>query len=284
MAKELRQIAIYGKGGIGKSTTTQNLTAGLVEGGKKVMVVGCDPKADSTRLLLGGLAQKTVLDTLREEGDDIDLDLILKEGFKGTRCVESGGPEPGVGCAGRGIITSIGLLERLGAYTDDLDYVFYDVLGDVVCGGFAMPIREGKAKEIYIVASGEMMALYAANNISKGIARYARQGGVRLGGIICNSRNVDREVEVVRAFAKELGTQMIHFVPRDNVVQRAEIRKKTVIEYEPKCHQADEYRELAKKIEENEMFAIPKPITQDRLEEILVEYGLMDALEDDYRI
>lgn len=284
MAKELRQIAIYGKGGIGKSTTTQNLTAGLVEGGKKVMVVGCDPKADSTRLLLGGLAQKTVLDTLREEGDDIDLDLILKEGFKGTRCVESGGPEPGVGCAGRGIITSICLLERLGAYTDDLDYVFYDVLGDVVCGGFAMPIREGKAKEIYIVASGEMMALYAANNISKGIARYARQGGVRLGGIICNSRNVDREVEVVRAFAKELGTQMIHFVPRDNVVQRAEIRKKTVIEYDPKCHQADEYRELAKKIEENEMFVIPKPITQDRLEEILVEYGLMDALEDDYRI
>lgn len=284
MAKELRQIAIYGKGGIGKSTTTQNLTAGLVEKGNKVMVVGCDPKADSTRLLLGGLAQKTVLDTLREEGEDIDLDLILKEGFKGTRCVESGGPEPGVGCAGRGIITSIGLLERLGAYTEDLDYVFYDVLGDVVCGGFAMPIREGKAKEIYIVASGEMMALYAANNISKGIARYARQGGVRLGGIICNSRNVDREIEVVRAFAEELGTQLIHFVPRDNVVQRAEIRKKTVIEFQPEANQADEYRELARKIEENTQFVIPKPITQERLEEILMEYGLIDALEDDYRI
>ncbi len=284
MAKELRQIAIYGKGGIGKSTTTQNLTAGLVERGKKVMVVGCDPKADSTRLLLGGLAQKTVLDTLREEGEDIDLDLILKEGFKGTRCVESGGPEPGVGCAGRGIITSIGLLERLGAYTEDLDYVFYDVLGDVVCGGFAMPIREGKAKEIYIVASGEMMALYAANNISKGIARYARQGGVRLGGIICNSRNCDREAEVVRAFAEELGTQMIHFVPRDNVVQRAEIRKKTVIEFQPEAHQADEYRELARKIEENTKFVIPKPITQDRLEEILMEYGLIETLENDYRI
>lgn len=281
MAKELRQIAIYGKGGIGKSTTTQNLTAGLVERGKKVMVVGCDPKADSTRLLLGGLAQKTVLDTLREEGEDIELDAILKEGFLGTKCVESGGPEPGVGCAGRGIITSIGLLERLGAYTDDLDYVFYDVLGDVVCGGFAMPIREGKAKEIYIVASGEMMALYAANNISKGIARYARQGGVRLGGIICNSRNVDREIEVVRAFAEEIGTQLVHFVPRDNVVQRAEIRKKTVIEYQPESHQADEYRELAKKIEENEKFVIPKPITQDRLEEILMEYGLIDTLEDD---
>lgn len=161
-----------GKGGIGKSTTTQNLTAGLVEHGKKVMVVGCDPKADSTRLLLGGLAQKTVLDTIRDEGEDIELDRIMREGFGGTRCVESGGPEPGVGCAGRGIITSINMLENLGAYTEDLDYVFYDVLGDVVCGGFAMPIREGKAKEIYIVASGEMMALYAANNIAKGIKRY----------------------------------------------------------------------------------------------------------------
>ena len=284
MAKELRQIAIYGKGGIGKSTTTQNLTAGLTELGKNVMVVGCDPKADSTRLLLGGLAQKTVLDTLRDEGDEVELDSILKTGFGGTRCVESGGPEPGVGCAGRGIITSIDLLERLGAYTDDLDYVFYDVLGDVVCGGFAMPIREGKAKEIYIVASGEMMSLYAANNISKGISRYAAKGGVRLGGIICNSRNVDREIELLRAFAEELGTQLIHFVPRDNVVQHAEIHKETVIQYKPQAKQADEYRQLARKIEENEMFVIPKPMTQDRLEEILLEYGLMDNVEDDYRI
>ena len=284
MAKELRQIAIYGKGGIGKSTTHKHLTAGLTELGKNVMVVGCDPKADSTRLLLGGLAQKTVLDTLRDEGDEVELDSILKTGFGGTRCVESGGPEPGVGCAGRGIITSIGLLERLGAYTDDLDYVFYDVLGDVVCGGFAMPIREGKAKEIYIVASGEMMSLYAANNISKGISRYAAKGGVRLGGIICNSRNVDREIELLRAFAEELGTQLIHFVPRDNVVQHAEIHKETVIQYKPQAKQADEYRQLARKIEENEMFVIPKPMTQDRLEEILLEYGLMDNVEDDYRI
>ena len=285
MAKEgLRQIAIYGKGGIGKSTTTQNLTAGLTELNKNVMVVGCDPKADSTRLLLGGLAQKTVLDTLRDEGEEVELASIMKEGFGGTRCVESGGPEPGVGCAGRGIITSIGLLERLGAYTDDLDYVFYDVLGDVVCGGFAMPIREGKAKEIYIVASGEMMSLYAANNISKGISRYAAKGGVRLGGIICNSRNVDREIELLRAFAEELGTQLIHFVPRDNVVQHAEIHKQTVIQYKPQAKQADEYRQLAKKIENNELFVIPKPMTQDRLEEILMEYGLMDTIENDYRI
>ncbi|MBO4397073.1 MAG: nitrogenase iron protein [Bacteroidaceae bacterium] len=281
---EIRQIAIYGKGGIGKSTTTQNLTAGLVEHGKKVMVVGCDPKADSTRLLLGGLAQKTVLDTIRDEGEDISLDRIMRTGFGGTRCVESGGPEPGVGCAGRGIITSINMLENLGAYTDDLDYVFYDVLGDVVCGGFAMPIREGKAKEIYIVASGEMMALYAANNIAKGIQRYARTGGVRLGGIICNSRNVDRELDLLRAFAKELGTKLLYFVPRNNIVQRAEINKKTVIEYKPDSDQAEEYRNLAKAVIENEDFVIPTPMTQERLEEILLEYGLMDNADDDYRI
>lgn len=279
----LRKIAIYGKGGIGKSTTTQNLTAGLAELGKRVLVVGCDPKADSTRLLLGGLAQKTVLDTLREDGNQIELNSILKEGYNGTKCVESGGPEPGVGCAGRGIITSIGLLEQLGAYTDDLDYVFYDVLGDVVCGGFAMPIREGKAKEIYIVASGEMMALYAANNIAKGVAKYALKGGVRLGGIICNSRNVDREIDLLRAFAKELGTQLIYLVPRDNIVQHAEIRKKTVIQYKPDSAQAQEYRNLAQAIEKNDLFVIPQPMTQDRLEEILVEFGLMD-IPDDYRI
>jgi len=281
--KRLRQVAIYGKGGIGKSTTTQNLTAGLAELGKNILVVGCDPKADSTRLLLGGLAQRTVLDTLREEGEDIELGSIMKTGFKGIKCVESGGPEPGVGCAGRGIITSIGMLERLGAYTEELDYVFYDVLGDVVCGGFAMPIREGKAKEIYIVASGEMMALYAANNISKGIQKYALKGEVRLGGIIGNGRNVDREIDLLKAFANELGTQLIHFIPRDNVVQRAEIRKKTVIEFNPEERQADQYRELATKIEENELFVIPKPMTQERLEEILIEYGLLD-LDEEYQI
>ena len=280
----MRQVAIYGKGGIGKSTTTQNLTSALAEMGKHIMIVGCDPKADSTRLVLGGLAQKTVLDTLREEGEDIDLEDIMKTGYGNIRCVESGGPEPGVGCAGRGIITSIGMLERLGAYTEDLDYVFYDVLGDVVCGGFAMPIREGKAQEIYIVASGEMMALYAANNISKGIQKYANKGGVRLGGIICNSRSVDRELDLLRAFSKELGTQLIHFVPRDNVVQRAEIRKKTVIEYDPNTHQADEYRELAKHIDENDKFVIPEPMSQERLEEILIEYGIKDGLVDDYKI
>jgi nitrogenase iron protein NifH len=272
----MRKIAIYGKGGIGKSTTTQNTVAGLAEMGRKVMVVGCDPKADSTRLLLGGLAQKSVLDTLREEGEDVDLDDLRRTGFSGVVCVESGGPEPGVGCAGRGIITSINLLEQLGAYADSekLDYAFYDVLGDVVCGGFAMPIREGKAKEIYIVVSGEMMAMYAANNICKGIVKFAEAGGVRLGGVICNSRNVDNEREMIEAFADKLGTQMIHFIPRENMVQRAEINRKTVIEFDPEHSQADEYRTLARKIEANEMHVIPKPMSTDELEKLLIDYGL----------
>lgn len=272
----MRKIAIYGKGGIGKSTTTQNTVAGLAEMGRQVMVVGCDPKADSTRLLLGGLSQQTVLDTLREEGEDVDLEDIRKKGFKGVICVESGGPEPGVGCAGRGIITSINLLEQLGAYAESehLDYAFYDVLGDVVCGGFAMPIREGKAQEIYIVVSGEMMAMYAANNICKGIVKFAEAGGVRLGGLICNSRKVDNEQEMIEAFAEKLGTQMIHFVPRDNMVQKAEINRKTVIEFDPEHSQAFEYRTLAKKIEDNPMHVVPKPMHTDELEKLLIKHGL----------
>ncbi len=272
----MRKVAIYGKGGIGKSTTTQNTVAGLAEMGKKIMVVGCDPKADSTRLLLGGLVQNTVLDTLRTEGEDVELDDIRKKGYKNTVCVESGGPEPGVGCAGRGIITSINMLEQLGAYSEkeNLDYVFYDVLGDVVCGGFAMPIREGKAQEIYIVVSGEMMAMYAANNICKGIVKFAEAGGVRLGGLICNSRKVDNEREMIQALADRLGTQMIHFDPRDNMVQRAEINRKTVIDFDPTHGQADEYRALAKKIHENRMFVIPKPLEIEELESLLITYGI----------
>jgi len=273
----MRKIAIYGKGGIGKSTTTQNTVAALAEMGKRVMVVGCDPKADSTRLLLGGLAQKTVLDTLREEGEDVELEDIRRRGFGNTYCTESGGPEPGVGCAGRGIITSINLLEQLGAYgeSENLDYVFYDVLGDVVCGGFAMPIRENKAEEIYIVVSGEMMAMYAANNISKGILKYATSGKVRLAGLICNSRNTDKEAELIEALAKRLGTQMIHFVPRDNQVQRAELRRMTVIEYSPDHPQAEEYRQLARKIAENKMLVIPKPLAMEELEDLLMEFGII---------
>ncbi len=275
----MRQIAVYGKGGIGKSTTTQNTVAALAEAGYKVMIIGCDPKADSTRLILNQKAQSTVMDLARERGtvEDLTLEEVLLTGFKGINCAESGGPEPGVGCAGRGVITAINFLEENGAYTEDLDFVFYDVLGDVVCGGFAMPIREGKAREIYIVTSGEMMAMYAANNISRGILKYAQSGGVRLGGLICNSRKVDREFELISALADKLGTKMIHFLPRDNQVQRAELRRQTVIQYSPDHSQADEYRSLAKKIAENKDLVIPKPLTNEELENLLMEFGVLDG-------
>src|SRR5690242_7266311 len=278
MAK-LRQCAIYGKGGTGKSTTTQNLVAALAEAGKKVMIVGCDPKADSTRLILHSKAQTSVMNLAAEAGsvEDLELEDVLSVGFGGVKCVESGGPEPGVGCAGRGVITAINFREEEGAYDENLDFVFYDVLGDVVCGGFAMPIRGNKAQEIYIVCSGEMMAMYAANNIAKGILKYASSGKVRLGGLICNSRNTDREDELIEALAAKLGTQMIHFVPRDNQVQRAELRRMTVIEYSPDHKQADEYRELAQKISENKMLVVPTPLTMDELEELLMEFGIMEA-------
>jgi len=278
MAK-LRQCAIYGKGGIGKSTTTQNLVAALAESGKKVLIVGCDPKADSTRLILHSKAQTTVMHLAAEAGsvEDLELEDVLSVGFGGIMCVESGGPEPGVGCAGRGVITAINFLEEEGAYTEDLDFVFYDVLGDVVCGGFAMPIRENKAQEIYIVCSGEMMAMYAANNICKGIVKYANSGGVRLAGPICNSRNTDREDELVMALASRLGTTMIHFVPRDNAVQHAEIRRMTMVEYDPTHKQSDEYRQLASKIANNTNFVIPTPIEMEELEELLMEFGIMDV-------
>jgi len=273
----MRQIAMYGKGGIGKSTTTQNLTATLADMGSRIMQIGCDPKADSTRMLMGGVRQPTVLDTLREVGaENVELDEILHDGFGGIKCVEAGGPEPGVGCAGRGVITAIKLLETLGAYDEDLDFVFYDVLGDVVCGGFAMPMREGYAKEIYIVASGEMMALYAANNICKGIVKFAEEGEIRLGGIICNSRQVENERALMEAFSERIGSKLIHFVPRDNIVQQAEIRKKTVIEYDPTCAQADEYRALARNILENDLFVVPEPITMDELEGMMTEFGVVD--------
>ena len=281
MAK-LRQCAIYGKGGIGKSTTTQNLVAALAEAGKKVMIVGCDPKADSTRLILHAKMQNTVMQLAAEAGsvEDLELEDVLQVGFGGIKCAESGGPEPGVGCAGRGVITAINFLEEEGAYTDDLDFVFYDVLGDVVCGGFAMPIRENKAQEIYIVCSGEMMAMYAANNISKGIVKYATSGSVRLAGLICNSRKTDREDELIIALAAAMGTQMIHFVPRDNVVQHAEIRRMTVIEYDPNCNQANEYRALAKKVVDNKMLVIPHPLEMEALEALLMEFGIMDVEDE----
>ncbi len=294
MAK-LRQIAFYGKGGIGKSTTSQNTLASMAYYfGKNIMIVGCDPKADSTRLILHEKAQDTILQLAAELGtvEDLELEDALKHGAGifapdtpggWINAAESGGPEPGVGCAGRGVITAINFLEEEGAYEDeDLDFVSYDVLGDVVCGGFAMPIREGKAQEIYIVMSGEMMAMYAANNISKGILKYANTGGVRLAGLICNARMTDREYDLANALAKALGTQMLHFVPRNNIVQHAELRRMTVVEYSPTSDQALEYKELARKIIKNDLKAIPTPLEMDDLENLLMKYGLEeDVLEDE---
>ncbi len=278
----LRQIAFYGKGGIGKSTTSQNTLAALAEMGQKILIVGCDPKADSTRLILHAKAQDTILSMAAELGsvEDLELDQVMKTGYKGIRCVESGGPEPGVGCAGRGVITSINFLEENGAY-EDIDYVSYDVLGDVVCGGFAMPIRENKAQEIYIVMSGEMMAMYAANNISKGILKYANSGGVRLGGLICNERQTDKELELAETIAKKLGSKLIYFVPRANIVQHAELRRMTVIEYAPDSEQAMHYRKLAEKIHNNVgQGVIPTPISMDELEEMLMEHGIIPNVDE----
>jgi nitrogenase iron protein NifH len=271
-----RKIAFYGKGGIGKSTTQQNTAAAMNHFfGKKVLIHGCDPKADCTRLILGGKLQITVMDKLREYGEEgVTVENVVKSGYGGIKCVESGGPEPGVGCAGRGVITAINLMEELGAYTPDLDFIIFDVLGDVVCGGFAMPVREGKAEEIYIVASGEMMALYAANNICRGMVKYAEQSGVRIGGIICNSRKVDGERELVEEFCDKIGTRMIHFVPRDNIVQKAEFNRKTVTEFDPECNQAHEYRKLAEKIIDNDHFVIPEPMSMDEMEKLVIDYGL----------
>ena len=279
----MRQIAFYGKGGIGKSTTSQNTLAGMAQSGNRIMIVGCDPKADSTRLILNCKAQVTVLHLAAEMGsvEDLELEDVMLDGFEGIKCVESGGPEPGVGCAGRGIITSINFLEEEGAY-EDLEFVSYDVLGDVVCGGFAMPIREGKAQEIYIVTSGEMMAMYAANNIARGILKYAHTGGVRLGGLICNSRNVNKEIDLIEELAERLNTQMIHFVPRSKMVQEAELRRQTVIQYAPECAQAEEYRQLGNKIVANEKLTIPTPIDNDELEELLINYGLLGS-EEEYK-
>ena len=278
----LRQIAFYGKGGIGKSTTSQNTLAALAEMGQKILIVGCDPKADSTRLILHSKAQETILSLAADVGsvEDLELEDVMKVGYRDIRCVESGGPEPGVGCAGRGVITSINFLEEEGAY-EGVDYVSYDVLGDVVCGGFAMPIRENKAQEIYIVMSGEMMAMYAANNISKGILKYANSGGVRLGGLVCNERQTDKELELAEALAQKLGTKLIHFVPRDNIVQHAELRRMTVMEYAPESKQADEYRQLARKVHNNAgNGVIPTPITMDELEDLLMSHGIMKQVDE----
>jgi nitrogenase iron protein NifH len=271
----MRQIAIYGKGGIGKSTISSNLSMAFRQRGLEVMQVGCDPKRDSTRSLTGGRLIPTVLETLREQlrlGRDqgaVTLEDIVFVGDHGVRCVESGGPEPGVGCAGRGVLTALQILKDLKAFDAyGVDVVVYDILGDVVCGGFAQPIRAGYAQEIYLLCSGSFMSLYAANNIAKGIQRLSRRGDTGLAGVICNSAGEQAfERAVLAEFAETLGTRLIAWVPRSPVIQVCEVEGKTVLQHSPQAPEVDVFRDLADRVLENRSRVIPTPFEQvDELE------------------
>ncbi|MEA2034117.1 MAG: Ni-sirohydrochlorin a,c-diamide reductive cyclase ATP-dependent reductase subunit [Euryarchaeota archaeon] len=269
----MKQIALYGKGGIGKSTTSANLSAALSGMGLDIMQIGCDPKHDSTRMLTHGKWIPTVLDLVREKGNqDLSVEEIVFKGYNNIRCVEAGGPEPGVGCAGRGIIATFQLLERLDAMYGDV--ILYDVLGDVVCGGFAMPMREGYAQEVYLVTSGELMSLYAANNICKAISRLSKRvrNKCTLGGVICNSANIANERELVEEFARRINSSLVAYIPRDRIVQIAEVNKQTVIEYAPESGQAAVYRRLAECIFNNKNMSVPTPLETDELESLALEY------------
>jgi len=263
--KKIKTIAIYGKGGIGKSTTTSNITAALSVLGLKVMQIGCDPKSDSTTTLRGGGYIPTILDTLREK-KSVKTNEIIFEGFNGIYCVEAGGPAPGVGCAGRGIITSVELLKNQRVFEElDVDVVIYDVLGDVVCGGFAVPIREGIAEHVFTVSSSDFMAIYAANNLFKGIQKYSNSGGALLGGVIANSINTAYSKEIVDDFVAQTKTRVIEYVPRSVTVTQSELQGKTTIEAFPDSEQGKIYQRLAQKIYEHIESKVPAPLNDKDL-------------------
>lgn len=241
------KLAIYGKGGIGKSTMTSNLAAAFAYLGKKVIQIGCDPKADSTLNLLGGTLLEPVMNYLREHDDDPQtIEDISRVGYGGVLCIETGGPTPGLGCAGRGIIATFDLLEDMGLFEQyQPDVVLYDVLGDVVCGGFAAPIREGYANQVLIVTSGEKMALYAANNINTAVKNFADRSYAAVKGIILNRRNVPGEEEKVRAFAEKRGLAIIGDIPRSDDINRFEEEGKTVVEGNPELPISQVFIQLA---------------------------------------
>ena len=267
------QIAIYGKGGIGKSTTTSNLSAALSKLGHKVMQFGCDPKSDSTNTLRDGTYIPTVLDTLREENTVNAHDVIFK-GFNGVYCVEAGGPAPGVGCAGRGIITAVELFKQQRIFEElELDYVIYDVLGDVVCGGFAVPIREGIAEHVFTVSSADFMAIYAANNLFKGIKKYSNAGGALLGGVIANSMNAPYSKEIINDFVNRTQTQVIEYIPRSVTVTQSELQGKTTIEAAPDSAQAKVYMSLAEKISSHTESKTPSPLEVQELRDWAAKWG-----------
>lgn len=246
------KVAIYGKGGIGKSTVTSNLAAAFASMGKKVIQIGCDPKADSTINLLGGEPLRPVMNYMREEDEEPEkLEDISREGFGGVLCIETGGPTPGLGCAGRGIITALEKLKETGAYeVYQPDVVLYDVLGDVVCGGFSMPMRKGYADKVFIITSGENMAIHAGANIAMAVENFKTRGYASLGGIILNRRNVAREEEKVKELADDFKTQVIGTLSHSELVAEAEEEGKTVMECFPGSEMAEEYRKLAEAIYE----------------------------------
>ena len=243
------KIAVYGKGGIGKSTTVSNVAAALAEKGLTVMQIGCDPKADSTIQLRHGKQMRTVLDLYNEKKQNLKLEDMTTTGYQGVICVEAGGPTPGLGCAGRGIITALEKLKETGAYeTYKPDIVFYDVLGDVVCGGFSMPMRKGYADKVFIITSGENMAIHAGANIAMAVDNFRNRGYASLGGVILNRRNVPGEEEKVRELAEDFHTRVVGTLSRSELVLEAESRGKTLLEAYPDCEMAEEYRTLAEQI------------------------------------
>ena len=243
------KIAVYGKGGIGKSTTVSNLASAFAGMGLKVMQVGCDPKADSTRGHLSGKQIPTILDTIREGRAGIALEDLVYEGECGVLCAEAGGPTPGRGCAGKGIVTAFEQLGTLKAFeTYRPDIVLYDVLGDVVCGGFAMPLRGGYADIVLIVTSGEMMSLYAAGNICAAVREFSKYSNLELGGLLVNQRNIEKEDARVTEFAEELDVPIFGRIPRCGLVQSAEEQGKTVVALYPESEQAEVYRSIARNI------------------------------------
>ncbi|MCR4669950.1 MAG: P-loop NTPase [Saccharofermentans sp.] len=240
------KLAIYGKGGIGKSTVTANLAAAFASMGKKVVQIGCDPKADSTTNLLGGNTVKPVIDMLRDEADIDTYEDISRVGFSGVVCIETGGPTPGLGCAGRGIIATFDLIDELALFDKvKPDVVLYDVLGDVVCGGFAAPIRQGYAEKVLIVTSGEKMALYAANNIITAVKNFEERSYARVEGLVLNHRNIPDEDRKVEAFAEEHNVPVVGRIPRSDDINICEDQGMTVIEGAPDCEASLCFKKLA---------------------------------------